>query len=491
MPAGMRAPRASWSAYGRRDRDHRSTDSAPRTPVRRFQLPALLALACLVIGVSVARQIGSTGSESSPPQAPLAQPNHSRAVEKFSTALEPSHCCSEEVSPNLRSFDTSSAPVARFVGETVCASCHAREAAAWKGSHHQLAMQPAIASDGPRQLRRRALRATTVSRRGSSAATESFSPAPTAPTARSTTTRSRTPSASRRCSNIWSRFPTGALQALAIAWDSRPRSRGGQRWFHLYPDEHIDQQDPLHWTGASENWNFMCADCHSTNVRKSYDGATGRYATSFAEISVSCEACHGPGSTHVAWARQEGDWQRASKDHGLLDRARRAPGRRLDARRDHRQAGAARRARRSQREIEMCARCHSRRGLLHEDQVHGQRLDDDYRVALLDDDLYYPDGQIKGEVYEYGSFVQSRMFAEGVTCSDCHDPHRPELRASGRQPLPAVPRRSDLLHRRSTTFTPRARRARAASAAICRRPPTWSSIRAAITACAFRGPIYR
>jgi predicted CXXCH cytochrome family protein len=56
---------------------------------------------------------------------------------------------------------------------------------------------------------------------------------------------------------------------------------------------------------------------------------------------------------------------------------------------------------------------------------------DDYQVALLDDDLYYPDGQIKGEVYEYGSFIQSRMFAEGVTCSDCHDPHRPELRATG------------------------------------------------------------
>ena len=77
-----------------------------------------------------------------------------------------------------------------------------------------------------------------------------------------------------------------------------------------------------------------------------------------------------------------------------------------------------------QREIEMCARCHSRRGLIHEDHVHGQRLGDDYRVALLDDELYYPDGQIKGEVYEYGSFRQSKMYQQGVRCSDCHNRSR-------------------------------------------------------------------
>jgi tetratricopeptide (TPR) repeat protein len=85
----------------------------------------------------------------------------------------------------------------------------------------------------------------------------------------------------------------------------------------------------------------------------------------------------------------------------------------------------------SERELEMCARCHSRRGEIYEDYVHGQPVGDDYRVALLDEDLYFPDGQIKGEVYEYGSFVQSRMFHAGVTCGDCHEPHSLKLRADG------------------------------------------------------------
>jgi Flp pilus assembly protein TadD len=219
-------------------------------------------------------------------------------------------------------------------------------------------------------------------------------------------------------------FPGGRFQALEIAWDSRPAASGGQRWFHLYPDEKIGPGDALYWTGPAENWNFMCADCHSTNVRKGFDERSGGYATTFAEVSVACEACHGPGSQHVAWAR--GD---RVGDVGLMIA--------LDERRgiswEHDAAGKPHRSapRRSERELEMCARCHSRRGILHEDHVHGQRVGDDYRVALLDDELYWPDGQVKGEVYEYGSFVQSRMFAEGVTCSDCHDPHRPELRTSG------------------------------------------------------------
>jgi hypothetical protein len=103
-------------------------------------------------------------------------------------------------------------------------------------------------------------------------------------------------------------FPDGRLQALSIAWDSRPKDKGGQRWFHLYPNEEIKHDDILHWTKLNQNWNFMCAECHSTGVQKKYDAANDRFGTTWAEISVGCETCHGKGSRHVSWAHHQQSW---------------------------------------------------------------------------------------------------------------------------------------------------------------------------------------
>ena len=98
-------------------------------------------------------------------------------------------------------------------------------------------------------------------------------------------------------------FPGGRWQALSLAWDTRPKEQGGQRWFHLYPDEKIPVGDELHWTGINQNWNWMCADCHSTNLVRGYDLKSDSYHTTWSALNVSCEACHGPGSAHVAWAK--------------------------------------------------------------------------------------------------------------------------------------------------------------------------------------------
>jgi cytochrome c553 len=81
-------------------------------------------------------------------------------------------------------------------------------------------------------------------------------------------------------------FADGRIQALPLAWDSRPKEQGGQHWFHLYPNEAIPHDDILHWTKLNQNWNFMCAECHSTDVHKNYDAATDRFATTWREISV-------------------------------------------------------------------------------------------------------------------------------------------------------------------------------------------------------------
>jgi tetratricopeptide (TPR) repeat protein len=320
------------------------------------------------------------------------------------------------------------AAAAQFVGAQVCGTCHQHELKLWTGSHHQLAMQPAADATVLGDFNGAGLAYNGISsrffRRGAGFFVNTDGPDGALHDYRIDYTFGVAP-----LQQYLIGFPGGRLQALSIAWDSRPRAQGGQRWFHLYADEKISSGNPLHWTGPEQNWNFMCADCHSTNLRKNYDFRTRTYATTYAEIDVACEGCHGPGSRHVALERR-GAWQGADKTKALLislDERRNANWR-IDPATGNARRGAPRI---SSREIQMCARCHSRRGQIHEDFVHGQPVGDDYRVALLDANLYYPDGQIKAEDYEYGSFIQSRMFHAGVTCSDCHEPHSLKLRVEG------------------------------------------------------------
>ena len=233
-------------------------------------------------------------------------------------------------------------------------------------------------------------------------------------------------------------FPDGRVQALSIAWDARSKEKGGQRWFHLYPGENIRHDDVLHWTKLNQNWNFMCAECHSTGLRKNYDAERDRYATTWSEISVGCEACHGQGSNHAAWARAQQSWwpfgRKEDRSKGLLAR--------LDEREGVTWAHdpASGNVRRNlpvnllRTEVETCGRCHARRSKLSEKWVPGHWLQDTHAIAVpLARDVYWPDGQMRdvAEAYNYVPFKQSKMFAAGVTCSNCHDPHSAKQRIAG------------------------------------------------------------
>lgn len=232
-------------------------------------------------------------------------------------------------------------------------------------------------------------------------------------------------------------FADGRLQSLSIAWDSRSKEKGGQRWFHLYPNEEIRHDDVLHWTKLNQNWNFMCSECHSTGVKKNYDAASDRFATSFAEISVGCEACHGQGSRHVGWARDKKSWWPFGKiDDPAMGLAERFTERRdatwsLNAATGNASRSSAPRTLRA--EVETCGLCHARRGQFSETWIPGRSLSDTHRVSPLGRGLYHADGQMRDEeeVYNYGSFKQNKMFAAGVTCGDCHDPHSAKLRLAG------------------------------------------------------------
>jgi predicted CXXCH cytochrome family protein len=226
-------------------------------------------------------------------------------------------------------------------------------------------------------------------------------------------------------------FPDGRKQVLRQAWDTRPEDEGGQRWFALYPDQHIGPDDLLHWTRPTQTWNHQCAECHSTDLVKGYDAGNDTYETTYAEIDVSCEACHGPGSEHVAWAEELGDaYDPFEHEVGGLTVDLRAPEREWEI---DPATGTAIVVKRTQpsKQIETCARCHSRRGQIGAQHVDGRTLLQSHRLALLTDALYHPDGQILDEVFVHGSFLQSKMYGAGVECTDCHDAHSMQLREPG------------------------------------------------------------
>ena len=203
-------------------------------------------------------------------------------------------------------------------------------------------------------------------------------------------------------------LPGGRLQGFTAAWDTKAK-----RWFHLNAHERIDFRDELHWTKPAQNWNHMCAECHVTDFKKYYDTATRSYKTTWQRDDVGCQACHGPGSRHLEWAN-------AAKSAPAFD------SKSVKATFDVDLAAVN-----SNVQIESCARCHSRRGVISDEYKYGQRLMDHYLPALLTDGLYHADGQQLDEVYNYGSFLQSRMYAKGVRCTDCHDPHSSKLKAEG------------------------------------------------------------
>jgi predicted CXXCH cytochrome family protein len=300
---------------------------------------------------------------------------------------------------------------AQFVDNALCARCHSQQHNEWLGSQHALAMQAATDQTVLGDFNDASFTYFDITSRFFTKDGKFFvhtdGPDGTLQDYEIKYTFGVTP-----LQQYLIELPGGRLQALSIAWDTRAKDAGGQRWFHLYPKERITHDDPLHWTKLYQNWNAMCAECHSTNVRKNYDLNTDTYHTTWAAIDVSCQACHGPGSAHVKWARaaQEGTTANPPSSHGLM-----VDFRSTDAR----------------YQVDACAPCHSRRHRVSAEDQSGRPLLDDFMPETLRADLYYPDGQQLDEVYVYGSFRQSKMYQAGVRCTDCHNPHSVKLRAEG------------------------------------------------------------
>ena len=295
--------------------------------------------------------------------------------------------------------------VPAYVGSEACTECHTEAAASWAGSHHALAWtwpsaETVVADfDG-----------TVFEHDGMTARFriegDAYHVEVTEKDGVTTDYRVHSVAGIEPLQQYLLETEPGKLQSFDVVWDTE---QGG--WFHLYPDQDLPPDDGLHWTGPYKTWNARCAECHATGYEKNYDHTTRSYASTQAEIGVGCEACHGPGGAHLDWADDPGQWQSI-------------PG--LDA------YGFSMSFSDTEATIQQCATCHSRREA-HDDAspIPGTPFHDSYSLALLRPGLYHADGQILDEVYVYGSFLQSRMYAAGVGCLDCHDAHTAELVAEG------------------------------------------------------------
>jgi len=294
---------------------------------------------------------------------------------------------------------------ATYVDNQVCAECHQKAFAAWMGSDHQMAM--ALPTDetvrgdfNNTQFSNYGVNTRFFKNEGKFMVNTETGDGGLADFEIKYTF------GIRPLQQYLIEFPGGRLQTLGTAWDTNRRN-----WFHIYQNERIKPDDPLHWTKVYQNWNLMCADCHSTNLRKNYDPQTETYKTTWDVINVSCQSCHGPGSEHVKWARRhESRSSNKSEAIGLIVN--------LKSGDPHSQINA-------------CLPCHTRRSRITADDWAGRPLLDTFLPALLTQQLYYADGQFLDEDYEYGSFLQTKMYNDGVRCVDCHDPHTLKKKAEG------------------------------------------------------------
>lgn len=320
---------------------------------------------------------------------------------------------------------------AQFVGSAKCASCHRSQYEDWRKSHHAGAMQVAddktvLGDFHDAHFRKGEVDSTFFRRDGK------FFVRTDGPDGKLADFEIKYTFGLSPLQQYLIELPGGRLQAFGLAWDSRPAEGGGQRWFDLYPDRKLAAGDPLHWTGIDQNWNYQCAWCHSTDLKKNYDPAADKFDTKWAEISVGCEACHGPASLHLSWTRGgAGLTLDEKKNKGFSLRFEQRAGVTWAA---NPEGTAARSQPAGERKEELvCAGCHARRGQFSDAPRDVAHFHDAFHASTLTPGLYYPDGQQREEVYNFGSFMQSRMHAAGVTCSDCHNPHSGKLRLAGNE----------------------------------------------------------
>ena len=193
-------------------------------------------------------------------------------------------------------------------------------------------------------------------------------------------------------------FDRGRMQVTRQSWDT------GRKMVSSVCGEKIPTATGS-TDGSAQNWNTMCAACHTTNYKK-YSLETDSYNATFSALAVSCESCHGPAKSHISYIGSE-----------AYKKGERQPGSFLAMAKNSTQKA----------EIQSCFPCHARTGNISANVLATDEIMDNAIPEIPGDECYYADGQVKDEDYTYASFLQSKMYKHGVKCSNCHNPHSGKL----------------------------------------------------------------
>lgn len=310
---------------------------------------------------------------------------------------------SDEYSSDYKSYAELEKTQNIFVGDQACQKCHTVEYKKWQKSHHYMSMLPANDSTVKGNFNNVTITLDGITSRFYKKGKEFYI---------------NTEGADGKNHDFLVKyifgfyplqqylivFPGGRMQVPRLSWDSRDK-----KWFNQYPGQNIPSHDWLHWTGNAQNWNTMCAVCHSTNLQKNYDTKTDTYKTTYSVINVSCESCHGPGKNHISLVRSPNynaaDYK--NKSHFVTKNTNQLE------------------------QINTCAPCHALITEISNTHIQSKELYDNYIPQIPSTENFHPDGQFENEDYNYTSFLQSKMYAKGVKCSDCHDPHSITLKRPG------------------------------------------------------------
>lgn len=291
-----------------------------------------------------------------------------------------------------------------YVGNISCVSCHKTEHDQWSTSHHFMAMQPAndltvlgdfnnviFVADGVTSRFFKKNNKFYINTEGEDGKYQDF--------------EIKFTFGFKPLQQYLVVFPGGRMQPTRASWDTEKK-----KWFNQYSGDKIPAGDWLHWTGNGQNWNTMCASCHSTNLKKGYDVKTDTYKTTYNDINVSCESCHGPGKIHIDYIKSS-EYKDHKKTVGSFLKGYKGEG--------------------QMAQINNCGNCHARRVDITGSVLPTKVFMDDFIEELPTNTFFYADGQMKEEDYNYTSFLQSKMFHKGVQCTNCHNPHSGKLKKEG------------------------------------------------------------